>query len=90
VTTSSLFDWPCQGRLVELVSGENDTLSILCTMVDYAAPADPDEATGLARLASIHRELAANDPHAGIASGRQGEPSDRNVELLLPAPFRLT
>jgi len=89
VTTSSLIDWPCQARTVEIVSNGNGTLSVFCTMVDHAAPPDPRSADGLLRLASIHRELAANDPHAGIASGRQGELSDRNVELVMAAPFPL-
>jgi len=89
VTTSSLIDWPCQARMVEIVSNGDGTLSIFCTMVDHAAPPDPPSADGLLRLASIHRELAANDPHAGIASGRQGEPSDRNVELVMAVPFPL-
>lgn len=89
VTSSSMIDWPCQARLVEIISNGNGSLSILCTMVDDEAPADPREADGLARLAAIHRELAANDPHAGLASGRHGLPTDRNVELLLAAPFLL-
>ncbi len=44
-------------------------------------------------LASLSRELAANDwqergvPAAG-QDGRRGRLEDRNVELLLPAPFR--
>jgi hypothetical protein len=89
VTTSSLIDWPCQARMVEIVSNGDGTLSVFCTMVDHAAPPDPQSADGLLRLASIHRELAANDPHAGIASGRQGELSDRNVELVMAVPFPL-
>lgn len=94
VTTSSLLDWPCQARLVELIDNGNGTLSVLCTMVDHAAPADPAHADpahadGLMRLAALHRELAANDPHCGIAGGNQGQPADRNVELVLPAPFPL-
>jgi metallophosphoesterase (TIGR03767 family) len=89
VTTSSLIDWPCQARMVEIVSNGDGTLSVFCTMVDHTAPPDPQAADGLLRLASIHRELAANDLHAGIASGRQGELSDRNVELVMAAPFPL-
>lgn len=89
VSTSSLIAWPCQARLIELVSNGNGTLSALCTMVDHAAPADPTGGDELLRLAAIHRELAANDPHAGVAGGTQGQPSDRNVELVIPAPFAL-
>jgi metallophosphoesterase (TIGR03767 family) len=89
VTTCSIIDWPSQARLIELVSNGNDTLSILCTMLDHDAPPDPTTAEGLARLASIHRELAANDPHAGVNRGLGGHPEDRTVELVIPAPFRV-
>lgn len=89
VTTCSIIDWPSQARLIELVSNGNGTLSILCTMLDHAAPPDPQAATGLTRLASIHRELAANDPHAGVNRGLGGHPEDRTVELVIPAPFRV-
>ena len=44
-------------------------------------------------LASLSRELGANDwqengksPHG--QDGRRGRVEDRNVELLVPAPFR--
>jgi hypothetical protein len=33
------------------------------------------------RLATIHRELAANDPHAGIDAGNQGKLTDQTVEV---------
>lgn len=87
VTTSSLVDWPCQARRIEVVDNRDGTLSILCTPIDHRAPPDPGSAEGLDRLASLHRELAANDPHAGICRGLAGEPCDRTVELLRPAPF---
>jgi hypothetical protein len=58
-------------------------------MIDYDAPLDPREADGFDRLVSLHRELAANDPFGGIARGKQGQPEDRTVELVLPAPFPL-
>ncbi|MBV9278929.1 MAG: TIGR03767 family metallophosphoesterase [Chloroflexi bacterium] len=89
VTTSSLLDWPCQARLVEIVRNADGTISVLCTMIDHDAPLSPEGGEGVARLASIHRELAANDPHCGTGSGRQGGPADRTVELLIPAPIRL-
>jgi hypothetical protein len=41
-------------------------------MVDHAVLADPGSADGLLQLAAIHRELAANDPHCGTASGAPG------------------
>ncbi len=89
VTTSSLMDWPCQARLLEVVSNGDGTLSLLCTMVDHAAAIDPADESGVLRLAAIHRELAANDPLCGIKSNQAGSPLDRNVDLVLPAPFPL-
>jgi hypothetical protein len=89
VSTSSLVDWPCQGRLIEVVDNGNGTLSIFCTMIDYAAPPDPDGSDGLSWLAAIHRELAANDPTGGMTAGFAGSPEDRTVELVLAAPFSL-
>jgi metallophosphoesterase (TIGR03767 family) len=87
VTTASLIDWPCQGRLVEIIDNDDGTLSIVCTMIDHGAPAEPEAADGLWRLAAIHRELAANDPHAGVSAETAGRPADRNVELVIPTPF---
>jgi metallophosphoesterase (TIGR03767 family) len=89
VTTGSLIGWPCQARLVEIVANGNGTLSVLCTMVDHMAPPDVASAGELLRLAALHRELAANDPHAGVPAGLAGQPSDRNAELVIPAPFAL-
>jgi metallophosphoesterase (TIGR03767 family) len=95
VTTASLIDWPQQARLVEVVDNTNGTLSVFCTVVDTAAPpsyqwpaADP------LALAALSRELAGNDwqararPIPGV-DGRRGAATDRNVELVLPAPFPL-
>jgi 3',5'-cyclic AMP phosphodiesterase CpdA len=77
VTTSSLVDWPCQGRLVELLKTNDGALVIGCTMLDHDGQG----------LAGLHRELAANVPGNGFDSARAGRPSDRNVILRLPAPF---
>jgi metallophosphoesterase (TIGR03767 family) len=86
VTTSSLVDWPCQARLVELFDAGDGVLAIACTMVDHdgsirAGAGEFDD------LAGLHRELAANVPHNGFDSWRPGTPADRNAILLLPAPF---
>jgi len=89
VTTSSLIDWPCQARRIEIVSNCDGTLSLFCTMVDHDTPLDPRSAWDMERLASLHRELAANDPHAGYHGSFRGGPGDRTVELVLPAPFDL-
>jgi len=87
VSTGGITDWPCQIRLLEVVAREGDTIEILSTMVDSDVPADPGQAEGLARLVALHRELAANDPFNGLDSYREGRAEDRNVRLLLPAPF---
>jgi metallophosphoesterase (TIGR03767 family) len=86
VTTSSLVDWPCQGRLVELFDAGDRTLAIACTMVDHDGSLRAGEAE-LDDLAGLHRELAANVPHNGFDSWRAGKPADRNAILLLPRPF---
>jgi metallophosphoesterase (TIGR03767 family) len=88
VTTASLVDWPCQGRLVEVFEAGDGTLAIACTMVDHdgAIAAGDEEPPD---LAGLHRELAGNAPFAGFASSRAGGPQDRNVILPLQAPFPL-
>lgn len=88
VATCSIADWPSQARLVELVANEDGTLSVLTQMLDHGAPALPEDATtDVANLASLHRELAANVPSAGMGSALEGSPKDRNVEVVLRAPF---
>ncbi|MEO3781702.1 TIGR03767 family metallophosphoesterase [Actinocorallia sp. B10E7] len=86
VSTAAHIDWPQQSRILELADNRDGTLSVFATVIDSAAPAshqgrldDPD------RLAALSRELSANDwqPHLDGS----GKPEDRNVELLLPAPF---
>jgi metallophosphoesterase (TIGR03767 family) len=89
VSTAAIADWPCQARVVELVADGGGGLTVLCTMLDADVPVDPDEATGVARLASLHRELAANNPYSGMVWGLDGSPADRNVALSLRAPFPL-
>lgn len=86
VTTSSLVDWPCQARLVELFDAGEGLLGIACTMVDHGGTTrgkdqEPPD------LAGLHRELAANVPNNGFDSWRPGSPADRNAILLLRAPF---
>jgi metallophosphoesterase (TIGR03767 family) len=93
VTTASLIDWPQQARTVEIVDNADGTLSVFCTVIDTAAPpATTWPATGPLPLAALSRELAANDwqartrPTPGV-DGRRGANTDRNVELVVPAPF---
>ncbi|MFN2464516.1 MAG: TIGR03767 family metallophosphoesterase [Candidatus Dormibacteria bacterium] len=89
INTAAHIDWTCQSRLVEVVDNSNGTLSIFCTMVDHAAPIAPGGSDEVLRLASISRELTANDYQKGFGSDGAGVATDRNVELLLKAPFNL-
>jgi metallophosphoesterase (TIGR03767 family) len=84
VSTGAVMDWPSQARHIELIDNGDGTMSIVCTVVDHGGPPAPDDAEDPWRLASIHRELAANDPERGLASHAAGGPHDRNVELVVP------
>ena len=89
VSTAAHIDWPEQARLVEITDNCDGTLSIFGTLIEHASPAavdiaDPASATPT-ELASLSRELSANDPQVVLAA--LGAPGDRNVELLVPAPF---
>ena len=86
VTTSSIVDWPCQARLVELFDAGDGLLAIACTMVDHEGTIRRG-AADLPDLAGLHRELAGNVPFNGFGSWRPGTPLDRNAILLLRAPF---
>jgi metallophosphoesterase (TIGR03767 family) len=77
VTTSSVVDWPCQGRVIEIFEAGEGLLAIACTMVDHEG----------SELGDLHRELAGNEPGAGFGSGRAGGPLDRNVILPMRSPF---
>jgi metallophosphoesterase (TIGR03767 family) len=88
LTTSSLVDWPCQARLIELFDAGDGLLAIACTMVDHDGPAGPAGGVEPERMAALHRELAANVPIAGFDSGRAGTPLDRNVILPVRWPGR--
>jgi metallophosphoesterase (TIGR03767 family) len=88
IGTAAHIDWPCQSRLIEVMDNKDGTLSIYCTMVDHGAPLIPGGTDPVLNLASISRELSANDfQHDGFDSHGPGHPEDRNVELLIAAPF---
>src|SRR3954447_25467616 len=98
VNTASHIDFPQQARIVELADNHDGTISIFGTIVDSAAPlAAPGSLDSPQALAALSRELAANDWQerpaapgaAGQPDGRRGKAEDRNVELVLPAPFAL-
>ena len=89
VGTAAHVDWICQSRLIEVLDNRDGTLSIMCTMIDHGSPIVPGGSDRVARLASIHRELAANDPQWGFDGIGPGTPHDRNVELVIKAPFAI-
>jgi metallophosphoesterase (TIGR03767 family) len=88
VNTPSHIDFPQQSRVVELADNKDGTLSIFATLIDHAAP--PETTGGVTndvlRLASISRELSANDPQID-RTFQLGDADDRNVELLIKRPF---
>ncbi|CAN5142743.1 TIGR03767 family metallophosphoesterase [soil metagenome] len=95
VTTASHIDWPEQIRTIEIVDNRDKTMSIFGTIIDSAASVvwDGSTSTPLA-LASLSRELAANDPQlsarpSAAVDGGRGLALGRNVELLLPKPAAL-
>ncbi len=94
VNTASGIDFGQQGRTIELFANGDDTLSIVATVIDHAAPPRVahrrDGQWSPVELASLSRELAANDDQwlDPVPLGL-GAVEDRNVELLVPAPFAL-
>ena len=90
IKSPAISDWPPQQRLIELMENCDGTLSIFGTMLDHDAPieapaAGPAGGFSPAELASIGRVITYNDPQ-GDNAGSAGEPTDRNVELLLDDP----
>jgi metallophosphoesterase (TIGR03767 family) len=97
IATTSPVAFPMEGRLLEVADNGDGTISLFSTVYDLAASIDPRDARDPTRdddvneeeLASIARGLAAHDPQrdleaAGLAA------SDRNAEMLVPAPFNLS
>ncbi|MCW2681361.1 MAG: hypothetical protein JWM62_2762, partial [Frankiales bacterium] len=89
VNTASHVDWPTQARLVELLDNGDGTISIFGTLIDADAPLSYGGSLGSSKaLASLSRELAAND-WQDRSDARRGKVEDRNIELLVKAPFPL-
>ncbi len=93
VNTASCIDWAQQSRLLEIVDNRDGTVSIFTISLDHAANPSTDGSTFTTeRLASIGRELSANDHQHWQLSGApvpdpgRGAPQDRNSELVLLAP----
>jgi metallophosphoesterase (TIGR03767 family) len=90
VNTAAHIDFPCQSRLLEMVNNGDGTVSVFGTLLDAAAPLSyGGRLTSTTALASLARELSANDPQDGRNDSARGAVEDRNVELLVKAPFAL-
>ncbi len=87
INTASHIDYPQQARIIEVADNADGTWSIFTTIIDHAGPANrgTDLSSTLA-LASLSRELSANDPQNNLAAST-GSPLDRNVELLVADPL---
>lgn len=85
LNTASHIDWPQQSRIVELTDNLDGTLSVFATIVDHGGPLSGGLGSTTA-LAGLSRELSANDWQERT-DARRGSLEDRNVELLVPAPF---
>ena len=90
ITAASCIDYPQQQQLLEVVDNRDGTLSIFTTTLDHASRRGSGVRATSRRTGwpSLSRELASNDWIANPLM-RLGSPLDRNVELLLPAPFDL-
>ncbi len=89
ITTAAHIDFPEHARVIELVDNCDGTLSLFATILEHAGPAVVDlNDTSVLGLASLSRELSANDPQT-VRADKLGAPTDLNVELLLRAPFPL-
>ena len=87
INTASHIDYPQQGRIIEIADNLDGTWSIITTILDHAGP--PSYGGNLSNtltLASLSRELSANDPQNNRA-GSTGTPLDRNAELLVDNPL---
>ena len=87
LNTAAHIDWPEQSRIVEIVDNLDGTLSIFGTILDHFGPITRGSTLSTtSALAALSRELAAND-WQDRTDVRRGSVEDRNVELLVPAPF---
>ena len=97
INTASHIDWPQQSRLIEIAwkpGKKADSVFIYTTLVDHGAAPDPDPATQdpVGYLASVSRvesyyDACVREFQAECDAG--GEATDRNVKLVLKAPFDL-
>jgi metallophosphoesterase (TIGR03767 family) len=84
VNTAAHIDYPQQARAIEIFDNGDGTLSVTGVMIDHSdagsVPAGPPYSP--VHLAALALELAANDPALDLPL-RLGEPTDRNVELVI-------
>jgi hypothetical protein len=86
INTAAHIDWPCQSRIIEIADNRDGTLSVFTTVVDHAGTRRWGGRTDTPqRLASLARELSANDWHHP-GDGPRGDRKDRNVELVVKDP----
>ncbi len=78
VITSAIADWPHQLRIVEVHDQDNGWITITGIALDVADDDDP--------LAAEARALGILDFTSGWQFDGAGTPTDRNVQLWIPAP----
>jgi hypothetical protein len=89
ITTASCIDYPQQQQVVDICDNRDGTMSIFAIVLDHASPAQWTNGDfSQVGIASLSRELASNDWTA-TPFALMGSDLDRNVELILPAPFDL-
>ena len=85
INTAAHIDYPQQARLIEVADNGDRTLSIFTTILDHAGNASySGDLSSTTALASLSRELSANDPQAQPTA--TGVAKDRNTELLVNRP----
>lgn len=87
INTASHIDYPQQARIIEIADNRDGTWSIITTIIDHAGPPNyRGDLSNTLTLASLSRELSANDPqHDRVRSS--GTRRDRNTELLIDNPL---
>jgi len=92
ITTSSLIDWPQQGRILEFLRVD-DAYAVVSTVVDHDSPVTWDGSDlDVRAMASVSRLLAANDYQRRDATPlnelRTGSPEVRNIVWWARRPAR--
>lgn len=90
ITTSSLIDWPQQGRILEVVRDQG-RVGIVSTVMNHASPVEWDaEHMTVTSMASLSRLLAANDyqrrDEGPMNELREGSPEIRNAVWWIEDP----